>query len=613
MKHCTILFTLLFILTGILSAQVPQSMQYQAVIRDGNGNPLLSTPVQFRFSVESNGGAQLFYQETQSTVTNALGGINLVIGAGNATTGNFQSIDWKSGAIQVRVEMDPTGGSNFSPFGTNSMQSVPYALYALKANSLDDDAVIDPGSLGSGGADAGQVLIWNGNEWGPGDDTDQQTLTVNGNQLSISNGNAVTLPSGSGGGDDWGDQTVETNTTLTGDGTLSVPLRIAQQGAVNGDVLKWNGSSWTPEDDNGASYTAGNGISINNNVISNTGDADANATNEIQTLSLNGSTLSLTNGGSVDLPDGNYTQGTGINIAANVISALNTQNLWNANKLQGFNVSTTTPSGGQILKFNPDQLTWIPSTDNGQNYNAGTGISIAGSIISAQNTQELWNANQLRSFNVADVTPLDGQVLKYTSTGGGWLPQNLAQTYWQPNGNEIYFSQNVGIGVTNPESRLHVEGGSIQIEDQTMKKDLSTSIAFSSFLIPQIDDTKALGTSTRRWTAVYASDGTINTSDVREKKNITPIQYGLEEILKLRPVTYEWKSRNDGKTKLGLIAQELETVIPEVVAKPSTEDPAGSDRLGVYYSDLIPVLIKAIQEQEEKIRLLQEEIALLKK
>ncbi|MEO6132918.1 MAG: tail fiber domain-containing protein, partial [Saprospiraceae bacterium] len=97
------------------------------------------------------------------------------------------------------------------------------------------------------------------------------------------------------------------------------------------------------------------------------------------------------------------------------------------------------------------------------------------------------------------------------------------------------------------------------------------------------------------------------------KKNISAIKYGLEEILKLNPVSFEWTSRNDGKVKLGLIAQELQVVIPEVIAKPSAEDPAGTDRLGVYYSDLIPVLIKAIQEQEEKIRQLQEEIALLKK
>ncbi|MEP6793812.1 MAG: hypothetical protein ABJB16_05760, partial [Saprospiraceae bacterium] len=394
MKHCTTLISFLILFTHLVSAQVPQSMQYQAVIRDASGNPLLSAPVQFRFSVESIGGVQLYYQETQSTMTNALGGINLVIGSGNVVSGNFENIDWKSGGVQIRVEMDPTGGNNFAPFGTNSMQSVPYALYALKANSLDDDAVIDPGSIGSGGATIGQVLIWNGNEWAPGDDTDQQTLSVNGNQLSISNGNAVVLPSGSGGGDDWGDQTIESNNTLDGDGTLNSPLKIAQQGAINGEVLKWNGSLWAPDEDNGATYTAGNGININGSVISNTGDADASPTNEIQTLSINGNQLSLTNGGSVNLPNNTYTQGTGITIGANVISANNTQPLWNANQLQSRNLSASSPSSGQVLKW--DGTAWSPGTDNGTSYNAGAGISIAGNTISALNTNELWNANQLR-------------------------------------------------------------------------------------------------------------------------------------------------------------------------------------------------------------------------
>ncbi len=613
MKHCTTLLSLLFLFAHLISAQVPQSMQYQAVIRDGNGNPLLSIPVQFRFSVEDIGGIQLYYQETQSAMTNALGGINLVIGSGNVVSGNFENIDWKTGGVRIRVEMDPTGGSNFAPFGTNSMQSVPYALYAQKAHSLDDDAVIDPGSIGSGGATIGQVLIWNGNEWTPGDDTDQQTLSVNGNQLSISNGNAVVLPSGSGGGDDWGDQTIESNNTLDGDGTLNSPLKIAQQGAINGEVLKWNGSLWTPDQDNGVTYTAGNGININAGVISNSGDEDADPTNEIQTLSINGNQLSITNGGTVNLPGGNYTQGTGITIAANVISALNTQNLWNANKIQNFNVSTATPDGGEVLKWNPDLLMWTPSTDIGHNYNAGTGISIAGNTISALNTNELWNANQLRSFNIVDIAPLDGQILKYTSTAGGWIPQSLSPTYWQPNGNEIYFQQNVGIGITNPESRLHISGGALQIEDQTISKFGSISIQFSSHIIPAVDDNRSLGLSTRRFTSVWAVDGTINTSDVREKKNILPLTYGLDEIMKLRPVSFEWISRNDGKVKLGLIAQELEKIIPELIARPSAEDPAGTDRLGVYYSDLIPVLIKAIQEQEEKIQTLQEEIAQLKK
>ena len=44
------------------------------------------------------------------------------------------------------------------------------------------------------------------------------------------------------------------------------------------------------------------------------------------------------------------------------------------------------------------------------------------------------------------------------------------------------------------------------------------------------------------------------------------LEYGLEDIMKLRPVSYSWTTRPESGTKLGLIAQELETVIPEAVS-----------------------------------------------
>ena len=516
-----------------LSAQVPQGLQYQAVIRDNTGNPLLNTPVQFRFTLEDNAGNQIFYQETQSVSTNALGGINLVIGSGNASQGNFSLTDWKNGDVRLRVEIDPTGAQNYSPFGITSLQSVPYALYAGSAGSLVDQ---------------------NGNDWGPENDLDEQTLSVNGNQLAISNGNAVTLPTGSGG-DNWGSQTIATEPELTGNGTLASPLSIATQGADNGDVLKWNGNSWAPASDNYQEYSAGEGIAFIADVIHNTGDDDHNPTNEIQTLSINGNVVSLTDGGSINLPT--YTEGTGIDI----------------------NVNT----------------------------------------ISATSTQAIWNANQLRGFNVMNNTPVAGNYLQYSASG--WMPANGPSQTWVQNGNNIYYSTgNVGFGVTTPLERIHVfNEDKIRMDDQTFGKWASISLEFSSNILPEVDDVRSLGIASRRWTEVWATDGTINTSDAREKTNIQELEYGLEDIMKLRPVSYSWTTRPESGTKLGLIAQELETVIPEVVANPNrtpslNREPGETEdhRLGVYYSDLIPVLIKAIQEQEEKIRQLEHEIKLLK-
>jgi hypothetical protein len=74
--------------------------------------------------------------------------------------------------------------------------------------------------------------------------------------------------------------------------------------------------------------------------------------------------------------------------------------------------------------------------------------------------------------------------------------------------------------------------------------------------------------------------------------------------MQLRPVSFQWKAGSDKGTHLGLIAQEVDTVLPEAVQK-STD--AGAP-LGMNYSTLIPVLIKAIQEQQGMLERAQAEL-----
>ena len=108
-----------------------------------------------------------------------------------------------------------------------------------------------------------------------------------------------------------------------------------------------------------------------------------------------------------------------------------------------------------------------------------------------------------------------------------------------------------------------------------------------------------LGGTNHRWKTVFATNGTINTSDLRAKKNITALTYGLKEILELNPVQYNWKQEADNdEQSLGLIAQDILKIIPEVVHTPKE----AQELMGVNYAELVPVLIKAIQEQEITIR-----------
>jgi hypothetical protein len=96
-----------------------------------------------------------------------------------------------------------------------------------------------------------------------------------------------------------------------------------------------------------------------------------------------------------------------------------------------------------------------------------------------------------------------------------------------------------------------------------------------------------------------------NTSDRRLKTNISSLKYGLNEVLKLNPVNFNWKNRpEESKKTLGLIAQEVQPIISEIVT-------VGDDKnqtLSVSYTELIPILIKAIQEQQAIIESLKKRI-----
>ena len=91
-------------------------------------------------------------------------------------------------------------------------------------------------------------------------------------------------------------------------------------------------------------------------------------------------------------------------------------------------------------------------------------------------------------------------------------------------------------------------------------------------------------------------------SDRRLKKNITPIKYGLKEVLALNPVMYNMKTEDDTKKKhIGLIAQEVKTIIDEAV-----EDiDETKQSYGLSATELVPVLIKAIQELNARIVVLE--------
>ena len=96
-------------------------------------------------------------------------------------------------------------------------------------------------------------------------------------------------------------------------------------------------------------------------------------------------------------------------------------------------------------------------------------------------------------------------------------------------------------------------------------------------------------------------------SDRRLKTNIKNLQYGLKEVLALEPVSYNWKKTPAVDKQLGLIAQDAKKTIPEIV---SGNEKTGT--LSINYTELVPVLINAIKEQQQQIDELKKDIQLLK-
>jgi hypothetical protein len=104
--------------------------------------------------------------------------------------------------------------------------------------------------------------------------------------------------------------------------------------------------------------------------------------------------------------------------------------------------------------------------------------------------------------------------------------------------------------------------------------------------------------------SLTAAGAWTNASDARLKKNIVDIKYGLSDVLKAQPRSYQM-NEIEGDF-IGFVAQELQAVIPEVVGG----DP--EKQLNVDYGSLVAVAFKAIQEQQALITQLQADVAALK-
>jgi len=178
---------------------------------------------------------------------------------------------------------------------------------------------------------------------------------------------------------------------------------------------------------------------------------------------------------------------------------------------------------------------------------------------------------------------------------------------------------NVGIGTASPSinGRLHIHGatattGLIISNTTNVNAQCIFGVdgngnlfltpllqgSFFSSVVPGADNSCALGGSSYRWTAVYAVNGTIQTSDSSVKDSV-PLSYGINEVLQMRTIKYKWKSQanlpdDDPKKNFeyyGFCADELGALFPELVYD---EDKTAPVQLN--YTELLPVVVNAMKD-----------------
>jgi hypothetical protein len=225
----------------------------------------------------------------------------------------------------------------------------------------------------------------------------------------------------------------------------------------------------------------------------------------------------------------------------------------------------------------------------------------------------------------------------------GTLGQNLQVT------GGAYISDNTGIGTTNPTSKLTVQGdvsiastvsigssidiipydnlGILSFEGSagqlfSITNNLTSGSIFSVndvSGIPSIDvDADGtvqiatyggnLGVGTTNPTSKLTVQGDVLvsgvitstdyncSSDINLKENIQPIENPIDKVLNITGVSFDWKE--DGRSSMGVIAQEVERVLPELVS--------GSDTKTVNYNGLIGLLIEVVKDQQKEINMLKE-------
>ena len=134
MRKSFLLFVVAMVAAMSVWSQVPQTLTYQAVVRDAEGRLICNSNVGVRISIlqgSENGTA--VYSDHQAVATNANGLFTILVGREENSLG---WIDWSAGPYFLKSEIDPTGGNDYTLETVQQLFSVPYSLHSHTADSI---------------------------------------------------------------------------------------------------------------------------------------------------------------------------------------------------------------------------------------------------------------------------------------------------------------------------------------------------------------------------------------------------------------------------------------------------------------------------------------------
>jgi hypothetical protein len=321
---------------------------------------------------------------------------------------------------------------------------------------------------------------------------------------------------------------------------------------------------------------------------------------------------------------GTATTATNLSDAANITTG--TINSSRLSGTYGINVSYATTAGVSTVA---QGLTGTPNITVG----IATATTFVGNLTGTATTATnviggIGSLTQLQVTGISTFT--NGPVLIGTATSTGTSGQILQIAGIN---SSVYIGGNLGIGTTNPTRTLSINGdvgigrsiydstNSSGTTGQVLQSTVS-GIGWTTFsggatlnntpsgiLYPTMSAT-TVGTYSTAYTSssaltFTATSGTLSAtqftslSDATKKINIRPIENAIELTKQLNGVRFDWK--HDNKPSIGVIAQEIEKVLPELVEE---NDGVKS----VSYGNIIGLLIEAIKEQQLRIEKLEERL-----